>query len=74
MFKDAKSLIHDALELPVEERLRVVERLFGGVPEEKIADVWLSEVEKRKAASDAGLVKGIQGKDVIRELRERVWK
>ena len=74
MFREAESLIQEGLQLPPEERLRIAERLYESVPEEEIASAWLDEVERRKAAWDAGLVTGIDGDDVIRGLRERARK
>ena len=74
MFKEADRLIQDALRLPEEERLRVAERLFESVREEKVLSAWLDEAERRKAAWDAGLVSGVDGGDVIRGLRNRAGK
>ncbi len=74
MFREAESLIQDALQLPDEERLRVAERLFESVREEKVMSAWLDEAERRKAAWDAGLVQGIDGADIIRGLRTRAGK
>lgn len=74
MFKETESLIHDALLLPDEERLRVAELLFESVREEKVLSAWLDEAERRKAAWDAGLVSGVDGADVIRGLRKRAGR
>jgi putative addiction module component (TIGR02574 family) len=74
MFREAESLIQEGLQLPEDERLRIAERLYESVPEEKITSAWLDEVERRKAAWDAGVVQGIDGDDVIRGLRERARK
>jgi putative addiction module component (TIGR02574 family) len=71
MFREAESLVQEGLQLPPDERLCVAERLFESIPEEEIASAWLDEVERRKAAWDAGLVNGIDGDEVIRGLRER---
>ncbi len=74
MFRETESLLRDALQLPDEERLRVAERLFESVREEKVLSAWLDEAERRKAAWDAGLVSGVDGGDVIRGLRNRAGK
>ncbi|HEY3873903.1 MAG TPA: addiction module protein [Candidatus Kapabacteria bacterium] len=74
MFRDTESLLHDALQLPDEDRLRVAERLFESVPEQEIAKAWLDEIELRKAAWDNGTVTGIDGAEVIRGLRDRARK
>ena len=69
MFRETESLLLDALQLPDEERLRVAERLFESLREEKVLSAWLDEAERRKSPWDAGLLNGVDGADVIRGLR-----
>jgi putative addiction module component (TIGR02574 family) len=71
MDRDINRVIEEVLELPPEDRLRVAERIYESIPEDEIMNAWLDEAERRKAAWDAGLVTGIDGDEVIRELRER---
>ena len=71
MFRDVDHVIEEALELAPEDRLRVAERMYQSVPQDDVTRAWLDEVERRKAAWDAGLVIGIDGDEVIRGLRDR---
>ena len=74
MFKDVNHIIEEALELEPQDRLRVVDRLLGSVPEDDIARAWLDEVERRDAEWDAGTAEGVELDVVLREARARLKK
>ena len=69
-------LMSEAVSLPVEIRLQLVEKLLESLnPSHKDIDkLWVTEVERRIAEIDSGEVKTIQGDDVFRKLHDRPKK
>jgi putative addiction module component (TIGR02574 family) len=66
-------LISEAVSLPVEIRLQLVERLLESLnPSYKdIDELWAIEAEKRVAEIDKGEVKSVPGDMVFEKLRDR---
>ena len=71
MFRETERVFEQALELPAADRHRLADRLYESLPEDEIAEAWLDEAVRRKAAWDSGQVTGIDGNEVIRGLRDR---
>lgn len=69
-------LISEAVSLPVEIRLQLVERLLESLnPSHKdIDELWAIEVERRVTEIDKGEVKTVPGGEVFRKLRKRLEK
>ncbi len=69
-------LMSEAVSLPVEIRVQLVEKLLESLnPSHKDVDeLWATEVERRIAEIDSGEVKTVQGDDVFRNLRDRLKK
>jgi putative addiction module component (TIGR02574 family) len=69
-------LISEAVSLPVEIRLQLVERLLESLnPSQKdIDELWAIEVERRVTEIDKGEVKTIPGDGVFRKLHNRLKK
>lgn len=66
-------LISEAISLPVEIRLQLVERLLQSLnPSHRdIDELWAVEAEKRVAQIEAGEVKTVPGDMVFRKLLDR---
>jgi putative addiction module component (TIGR02574 family) len=69
-------LISEAVSLPVEIRLQLVEKLLESLnPSHKDIDkLWATEVERRIAEIDRGGVETVPGDDVFRKLHDRLKK
>lgn len=66
-------LISEAVSLPVEIRLQLVERLLESLnPSHKnIDELWAIEAERRVAEIEKGEVKTVSGEEVFRKLHDR---
>ncbi|MGD0655848.1 MAG: addiction module protein [Thermoguttaceae bacterium] len=54
-----ETLLADASHLPVGDRIQLIEALWDTLPEDALpplTDEWLSEIQRRSAEFDAGLV------------------
>jgi len=54
-----ETLLADAAQLPVADRIQLIEALWITVPEESLpplSDEWLAEIAKRSAEYDSGTV------------------
>lgn len=71
-----EKLISEAISLPVEIRLQLVERLLESLnPSHKeIDELWAIEVERRVAEIETGEVKTVPGEEVFRKLHNRLKK
>ena len=69
---NAKELIDEAVALPVEERVLVVDTLLRSLnqPESEIDKKWAAEARRRLAERRSGSVEAIPGQEVF----DRVWK
>jgi putative addiction module component (TIGR02574 family) len=67
-------LMSEAVSLPVEIRLQLVEKLLESLnPSHKDIDkLWATEVERRIAEIDRGEVKTVAGDDAFRKLHDRL--
>lgn len=71
------SLLTDATQLPVAERIELIEALWETVPEESLpplSDEWIAEIERRSAEFAAGKAKTIPWATVRAEALERLHK
>ena len=72
---DYQSILLAASELPVADRLRLVDALSASVPDDQptsLSAEWLSEIDRRSDEIDKSAVQTIAWTDVRRELRRRV--
>ncbi len=56
---DYESVMEDAAQLPVAERIQLIEALWDTVPEDclpPLSDEWIAEIEKRSGEYDSGPV------------------
>jgi putative addiction module component (TIGR02574 family) len=69
-------LISEAISLPVEIRLQLVEKLLESLnPSHKdIDELWAIEAERRVAEIEKGEVETVSGEDVFRKLQNRLKK
>jgi len=69
-------LISEAISLPVEIRLQVVEKILESLnPSHKdIDELWAVEAERRVAEIEKGEVETVPGDEVFRKLHDRLKK
>ena len=69
---NTKKLIDEAVALPVEERVLVVDSLLRSLnqPESEINEKWIVVARKRLAEMRSGSVEAVPGDKVF----ERIWK
>ena len=69
-------LISEAVSLPIETRLLLVNKLLESLnPSEKeIDELWAKEAEERIADIGSGKEKTIPGEEVFKEIREKYNK
>jgi putative addiction module component (TIGR02574 family) len=73
----AEKIYEQALELPIDERLSLIDKLLSStnLPTQNDVDkAWLEEVERRSQDLDSGKAVLIPGEEVFRELKERFLK
>ncbi len=59
---DFQSVLSDASQLPVAQRVELIEALWDTVPDDALPPLsaeWLSEIDCRSAEFDAGLVSAV---------------
>lgn len=69
------SVLSAASQLPVGDRLRLIDALASSVPDDSppsLSDEWLSEIHRRSAEITAGSVQTIPWEQVRRELFKKV--
>jgi putative addiction module component (TIGR02574 family) len=74
MTKAEIAVMDDALSLPVEARVQLVEKLIESLnlpTQSEVEEAWAKEVERRIAEDERGEVKMIPGEEVIAELRRK---
>ena len=72
---DYQSVFSAASELPVADRLRLIDALSASVPDDQppaLSDVWISEINRRSDEIDRGDVPTTAWQDVRQDLRRRV--
>lgn len=73
----AQKLAEQALSLPCEERIYLVDRLLQSLnapTQEEIGRLWAEEAERRIDELDSGEVTPIPGEQVFSEIRKRLGK
>lgn len=71
---DYSEVLTVASQLPVPDRLQLIEDLWSSVPAESLpplSDEWRTEIQRRSAELDAGLVKGIPWEQIRAEALRR---
>lgn len=71
---DYADVLTVASQLPINDRLRLIEDLWISVPAESLpplSDEWQAEIQRRSAELDAGLVKGIPWEQIRAEALRR---
>ena len=73
---NTKQLIDEAISLPVEERVLVVDSLLRSLnqPESEIDKKWANEAKRRLAELRSGSVGAISGEDVFGKVWRRFEK
>jgi len=71
-----EELISEAVSLPVDIRLQLIERLLNSLqPTHKdIDELWAVEAEKRVEEVESGTAKPIPGNEVFSKIRDRLIK
>ncbi|MFO8058772.1 MAG: addiction module protein [bacterium] len=66
-------LIREASQLPVEERVKIVDSLLRTInaPDPDIDQAWVKTAEKRLAELRAGRVKSIPGDEIFSKIKNR---
>lgn len=73
--KTLERVAADALELSVDERLALAEKIMISVPADPETEkAWEEEIQRRIRRFDNGEVKGIPGPEVFRKLRAKLRK
>jgi putative addiction module component (TIGR02574 family) len=71
--KTLESIAADALQLSVEDRLALAEKMVMSVPSDaEIQKAWDKEIQRRIAEYDSGKVQGIPGTEAFRRFDERL--
>ena len=68
-----EKLFEDAVSLPVEERVKLIEKLLESTnpPEKEIDEWWKNEAEKRVQEIEKGEVDTIPGEKVFEKVKKR---
>ena len=74
MPQSAKVILHQALELPSNDRAALVEGLIASLdkPDPALDAMWLKEAEARMAAYRAGELEAIDAEQVFADLGKRI--
>ncbi len=65
------SVMYDASQLPVSERLRLIDELSATVPDDQpptLSKEWITEIERRSAEVDTSVVETIPWDEVRKNL------
>ena len=67
-------LISEAISLPVEARILLVNKLLESLnpPNKEIDELWAKEAEKRVEDIRTGKVKTIPGEEVFKKIRKKI--
>jgi putative addiction module component (TIGR02574 family) len=72
---DYQSLLANASELPVGQRVQLIDALWDTLPENAmppLSDEWLAEIKRRSAEYDAGTVEPISWEQVRADAMRRI--
>ena len=74
MTASAKSVLREALKLPVNDRAALVENLISSLdqPDPALDEQWLKEAEDRLAAYRSGEMGAVDAQQVFAELGKRI--
>jgi putative addiction module component (TIGR02574 family) len=72
MSVETQEIIDRALELPVEEKARIVDELLSSLnePDEAIDALWRKEVEDRIEAYNSGKLRSVSLEEVLAKYRK----
>ena len=72
----AEKIYDDALDLPSNERLGLIDKLLESITPtaRSIQEAWIQEAETRLADYRSGKVEAIPGEEVFREIHSRLNK
>lgn len=72
----AEKIYGEALDLPSDERLGLIDRLLESISPtvRSIQDAWIEEAEKRLTEYRAGNIQAIPGEEVFRKIHNRLNK
>lgn len=71
LMPDYQTIFTEAIQLPVADRLRLIDELASTVPEDQppqLSEQWLVEIERRAAELDSGAVKPDSWEEVHKRL------
>ena len=72
---DFDSLLSEAAQLPVDQKLRLIDELAASVPDDQppsLSAEWVTEIERRSAELDSGEVKPVSWETVRQTIRRKV--
>ena len=71
-----EELISEAVSLPVDIRVQLVETLLQSLnpTEKETVEVWAAEAERRVQEIESGTVKTVPGDEVFKKIRDRLAK
>ena len=72
--RDYQSLLASASQLPVAERIQLIEALWDTVPDDDLpplSDEWLVEIKKRSAEYDSGAVQTVPWEEIRADALRR---
>jgi small-conductance mechanosensitive channel len=74
MARENRTLLQEALELPLEERAKMAAELLESLQEaeEQVESAWASEIEKRVAAARAGELASTDWRTVLDRVEREV--
>ncbi|NQT16853.1 MAG: addiction module protein [Planctomycetes bacterium] len=70
-----ESLLANAAQLPVADRIQLIEALWDTVPENSLpplSDEWLAEIERRSAEYDSGSVATVPWEEIRADALRRL--
>lgn len=74
MTRTLEQIQKDALQLPAEDRMQLMQALHDSVmtdEEREVEQAWIEEAERRYQDWKAGRVRGIPGEEVMARLRQK---
>jgi putative addiction module component (TIGR02574 family) len=74
MPRESRQVIDDALSLPVEARVQLVEKLLQSLnlpTQSEVEEAWAKEVDRRIAEVEKGEAKLVPGEEVFARLRRK---
>jgi len=69
---DLEQLTQEALSLPPDAKVALIELLLQSLDNDEIDEVWINEAEKRHEELQTGKVKGLPADEVFRQLRKEL--